>query len=90
MDLILYKRDRSEVPISLPLGKMVDFRMVNAPPSLFSRVLMDLGVMIPVIFVMASFWAMSILYAPFLDNFDDILASTLLEREKVWCQNRED
>ena len=59
--------------------------MVNAPPSLFSRVLMDLGVMIPVIFVMVSFWATSILYALFLDNFDDTLASTLLEREDVWC-----
>jgi hypothetical protein len=59
--------------------------MVNAPPSSYSRVSMDLGVMIPVIFVMASFWATSISYAPYLDNFDDILASTLLEREDVWC-----
>jgi hypothetical protein len=57
--------------------------MVNAPPSLFSRVSMDLGVMIHVIFVMASFWAMSNLYPPFLDSFDSILASTLLEREDV-------
>ena len=53
--------------------------MVNAPPSLFLRVSMDLGVMILVIFVMVTFGAMSILYAPFLDNLDDILASTLLE-----------
>jgi hypothetical protein len=68
-----------------PSAKWVDFRMVNAPLSLFSRVLMDLGVMIPMIFVMASFWAMSILYTLFLDNFDDTLASTLLEREDVWC-----
>jgi hypothetical protein len=66
-----------------PLAKWVDFSMVEAPPSYFSRVLMDLGVIIPVIFVMASFGATSILYAPFLDDFDDILASTLLEREDV-------
>ncbi len=51
---------------------------------------MDLGVMIPVIFVMASFWAMSISYALFLADFDDILASLLLEREDVLCQNCED
>ncbi len=28
---------------------------------------------------MASFWATSILYTPFLDDFDDILASSLME-----------
>jgi hypothetical protein len=39
---------------------------------------------------MVSFWATSILYIPSLDNFDDILASTLLEREDVRCQNHED
>jgi hypothetical protein len=39
--------------------------------------------MIPVIFVMASFWETSILYAPFLNDFDDIAATTLLEREDV-------
>jgi hypothetical protein len=64
--------------------------MVNAPPSLFLRVSMELGVMIPMIFVMTSFWATSILYTPFLDDFDDILASTLLDREDVQCQNCED
>jgi hypothetical protein len=53
--------------------------MVKAQPSSFPRVLMDLGVIIPVICVMASFWATSILYAPFLDDFDDILASSLME-----------
>jgi hypothetical protein len=42
-------------------------------------VLIDSGVIIPVIFVMASFWATSISYAPFLDDFDDILASSLME-----------
>jgi hypothetical protein len=26
----------------------------------------------------------------FLDDFDDILASMLLEREDVWCQKRQD
>ncbi len=56
--------------------------MVNAPLT-FSRVSMDLGVMIPVIFIMASFLVSSILYAPSLDNFNDILASTLLERGNV-------
>jgi hypothetical protein len=44
---------------------------------------MDLGVIKPVIFVMASFWVMSISYTPFLVDFDDILASSLLEREDV-------
>jgi hypothetical protein len=60
-------------PYCSPSAKWVDFSMVKAPPSSFLRVLMDLGVMIPEIFVMALFWATSILYAPFLDNFDDIL-----------------
>ncbi len=66
-------------PYRSPLAKWVDFSIVKAPPSSFLRVLMDSGLMIPVIFVMASFWAMSILYAPFLDDFDDILASSLME-----------
>jgi hypothetical protein len=57
--------------------------MVNAPPSLFLRVSMDSGLMMPVIFVMASFWATSILYAPFLDNLVDIVPTLLLEREDV-------
>jgi hypothetical protein len=66
-------------PYHTPLAKWVDFSMVKAPPSSFSRVLMDSGVIIPVIFVMASFWAISISYTPFLDNFDHILATLLLE-----------
>jgi hypothetical protein len=70
-------------PYHCPLVKWVNFSMVKAPPSSFSRVLMDLGVIIPVIFVMMSFWATSILYASFLENVDDILASTRLEREDV-------
>jgi hypothetical protein len=49
---------------------MGEFSMVKAPPSSFSSVSMDLGVIIPMIFVMASFGAMGILYAPFLDDFD--------------------
>jgi hypothetical protein len=44
----------------------------------------------PMIFIMASFWATSIFYAPFLSIFDDLLASLLLEREDVQCQNHED
>ncbi len=59
--------------------------MVNAPPSSFSRVSMDLSVMMPVIFVMASFWAARILYAPFLDDLVDIVLTSLLEREDVLC-----
>ncbi len=51
---------------------------------------MDSGVIIPIIFVMAFFWATTILYTLFLDNFDDILVSMLLEREDVQCQNCED
>jgi hypothetical protein len=66
-------------PYCSPLAKWVDFSMVKAPLSSFSRVLMDSGVMIPVIFVMASFWATSISYTPFLDDFDDILATLLME-----------
>ncbi len=57
--------------------------MVNAPPSSISRVSMDLGVMMPVIFMMASFWETSIFYAPFLDNLVDIVLTLLLEREDV-------
>jgi hypothetical protein len=70
-------------PYHCPSAKWVDFRMVNAPPSSFLRVSMDPGVMIPMIFVMASFWATGISNAPFLADFDDILASLLLEREDV-------
>ncbi len=58
--------------------------MVKAPPSLFSRVSRDLGVMVPVIFVMVSFWATRILYAPLFDNFNNILPATLLEGEDFW------
>jgi hypothetical protein len=68
-------------PYCSPYAKWVDFRMLNAPS--FSRVSMDLGVIIPMIFVKASFWVTRIFYAPFLDDFDDILASMLLEREDV-------
>jgi hypothetical protein len=39
---------------------------------------------------MVSFGAASILYAPLLDDFDDMLASSLLEREDVGFQNCED
>jgi hypothetical protein len=46
---------------------------------------MDSGVMMPVIFVMASFWARSILYAPFLENLVNIVPTLLLEREDVRC-----
>ncbi len=66
-------------PYCPPSAKWLDFSMVKAPSSSFLRVLMDLGVMIPVTFVMASFWAMSILNPPFFDDFDDILASLLME-----------
>jgi hypothetical protein len=53
--------------------------MAKAPPGSFFRVFMDLGVMIPMIFDMASFWATSILNAPFMEDFNDILASLLME-----------
>ncbi len=59
--------------------------MVNAPPSLFLRVSMDSSVMMPVIIVMASFWATSISYTPFFDNLVDIVPTLLLEREDVRC-----
>jgi hypothetical protein len=46
---------------------------------------MDSGVMMHVIFVIASFWATSMSYAPFLDNlFHNITSSMLLEREDDW------
>ncbi len=45
---------------------------------------MDLGVMVPMIFVMVFFWVTSILYALFFDSFDDILPATLLEGVDVW------
>jgi hypothetical protein len=44
---------------------------------------MDSGVIMPMIFLMASFWATRILYAPFLDNLVDIVPTSLLEREDV-------
>jgi hypothetical protein len=57
--------------------------MMKAPPSWFLRVLLVLRVMVSVIFVMVSFWATSILYTPFFDNFDDILPATLLDGADV-------
>ncbi len=46
---------------------------------------MDSGVMMPMIFVITSFWATSMLYAPFLDDlFHNITSSMLLERENDW------
>jgi hypothetical protein len=36
------------------------------------------------------FWGNRFWYAPFLDNFDDIIASMLLKRENVQRQNCED
>ncbi len=69
----------------LTVNKMGAFYDGECPPSLFLRVSMDSGVMMPVIFVMASFWAMSILYAPFLDDLVDIVLTSLLEREDVLC-----
>ncbi len=57
--------------------------MVNTPPSLFLRVLMDSGVMMPVIFMMASFWATSISYTQFLEDLVYIVPTLLLEREDV-------
>ncbi len=66
-------------PYRSPSAKWVAFSMVKAPLSSFSRVSLNLGVIIPVIFYMASFWATSISYAPFLEDFDDILDSSLME-----------
>jgi hypothetical protein len=66
--------------VALSVNKMgAFFMMVNAPPSLLLRVSMDLGVMMPVIFVMVSFWATSISYAPFLDDLVDIIPTLLLD-----------
>jgi hypothetical protein len=46
---------------------------------------MDSGMMKPVIFVITSFWATSMSYAPFLnDLFHNITSSMLLEREDDW------
>jgi hypothetical protein len=48
----------------------------------FLRVSIDLGVMMPVIFVMVSFWTTSMSYAPFFDDFVDIVVPSLLEAIK--------
>jgi hypothetical protein len=73
-------------PYHCPLLKWVDFSIVNALPSSFLRVLTDLGVMMPVIFVMVAFWATSMSYAPFFDDFVDILSlSLLVEMEDDQC-----
>ncbi len=69
-------------PYHCPSLRWVDFRIVNAPPSLFSRVLIDSGVMMPIIIMMMSFWATSMSYAPFFDNFVDIMVPSLLEEIK--------
>jgi hypothetical protein len=63
-------------PSLCPLAKWVDFMMVKAPLSSFLRVSIDSGVIIPLIFTMASFWATNILYPPFLA----ILMTSLLLR----------
>jgi hypothetical protein len=50
---------------------------------------MDLGVMMPVIFVMASFCEASISYAPLWDDFDDIVPTLLVEKDDacVWSRD---
>jgi hypothetical protein len=78
MRYFAYRITVARKPYPCPSLKWVDFRIVNTPPSLFSRVSIDLGVMMPVIFVMVSFWATSMLYAPFFDNFVDIVIPSLL------------
>ena len=76
-------------PYRCPCSKCVLLRMVNVPPSLFSRSSIDSGVMIPVIFVMASFCDASISSAPFWDNLVDIDPTLLMEKEGgcVWSRD---
>ncbi len=49
--------------------KWMDFRMMKAPTSSFLRVLMDLGVIIPMIFAMASFLGDEYFVHPILGQF---------------------
>ncbi len=56
-------------------------RIVNAPLSSFLSSSIDTGVMVPVIFVMASFCDASISYAPLWDDLVDIVPTLLVEWE---------
>jgi hypothetical protein len=58
----------SRKPYHSPLLKWLIFSVVEAPPNLFLRVMIDLGVMMPVIFVMMSFCTTSMSYVPFFDD----------------------
>jgi hypothetical protein len=55
----------------------------ECPPDFVLKGIDGSGVMMPVIFVMASFWATRISYAPFLDDLVNIILTLLLEREDV-------
>ncbi len=76
-------------PYHCPCSKCVLLRMVNIPPSSFSRLSIDWGVMMPVIFVMASFCEASISYDPLWDDFDDIVPTSLVEKDDacVWSRD---
>ncbi len=76
-------------PYHCPCSKCVLLRMVKVPPSLFSRLSIDSGVMMPVIFVMASFCEASISYAPLWDDINDIVPTSHVERDCacVWSHN---
>jgi hypothetical protein len=63
----------------IPLGEMGGLQYDEGSTKFILKCVDGFGVIIPMIFVMASFWATSILYAPFLGDFDDIHASLLME-----------
>ncbi len=89
--VLLLEYDACKVPVLLPLSETGRLQYGECPAKFaLKSVNRFRSYDARDLFVMASFWAMSILYAPFLENFDDIFASTLQERKDVQCQNCED
>ncbi len=70
--------NRGEEAVSLPFVEVGGFQDCKCLAQLVFRVSIDWGMMMPVIFVMVSFWATSMSYAPFFDNFVDIMVPSLI------------
>ncbi len=77
--VLLLWYDACEVPVSFTLGKMDGLQYGESSTEFILEGVDGFGSYATCDLVMAFFWATSISYAPFLDNFDDLLAFLLME-----------
>ncbi len=82
--------DAGEVPVSLPLGKMGGLHDGESPTEFVLESVNWFGSYYPPNLHYGIFLGDKYFVPSIFGNFDDILASTLLEREDVWCWNCED